>query len=318
MSGIKIRATGRCVPERVLTNDDLSKMVDTNDEWIVSRTGIHRRHICTTESPLELCVQAAKTALEKSDIDPNQIGACIVATLTPENLTPSTACMIQQALGLSEDIPCFDLNAACSGFVFALHTMECLLSASERKFGLVIGGEALSRIVNWEDRASCILFGDGAGAVIVESREDWPSIGAIMGSRGDDQLLHAPGPGSKGSGYLSMEGTKVFKFAVEVIPQCIRQELERHDLQVEDIDQFVLHQANTRILDSVAKKCGIPKEKLHENLDEYGNTSAASIPLVLSELEDQGRLQPGAKCLLVGFGGGLTWGAALIGYAGKL
>lgn len=312
MNGIKIRGTGHCVPEHITTNEDLSQWVDTSDAWITARTGIKNRHHCVEESPTQLCVNAAKSALEKSGINPAEIGACIVATMTPDSMTPSTACMLQSALGLPMDIPCFDLNAACSGFVFALHTMECLLNASDRKFGLVVGGEALSRIVDWEDRSTCILFGDGAGAVVVECREGWPSIGAIMGSHGNNELLYAPGPGSGKSGYLTMEGTRVFKFAIEAIPWCIEQVLERKNLDISDIDQFVLHQANSRIIDSVMKKCSIPDEKCHKNMNEYGNTSAASIPIVLSELAEQGSIRSGSRCLLVGFGGGLTWGAALI------
>lgn len=316
MNGIKIRSTGRCVPAAIVTNDDLAQRMDTSDEWISTRTGIRRRHHCGTESPSQLCASAAKHALERAGIAPEQIGACIVATMTPEYLTPSTACIVQRELKLPEDIPCFDLNAACTGFVYALHTMECLLNASERKYGLVIGGEALSRVVNWEDRSTCILFGDGAGAMVVECREGWASIGAYLGSHGNDVLLRCAGPGSGEQSLLSMEGTKVFKFAVEAIPWCIDHVLEKHGLDLLDVDQFVLHQANARIIDSVVRKYGIPAGKCYKNLDEYGNTSAASIPLAFSELEEQGKLVPGSRVLVVGFGGGLTWGGALIEYAG--
>lgn len=315
MNGIKLISAGHCVPRRIVTNDDLSQRMDTSDEWITTRTGIRRRHHMEEETMQSLCIGAAKNALDRAGIPPDQIGACIVATMTPQTMTPSTACMVQQALGLPEDIPCFDLNAACTGFVYALHTMECLLNASSRKYGLVVGGEALSRIVNWDDRASCVLFGDGAGAAVVHCREDTPSMGAYLGSHGNDMLLRAAGPGSGERSCLSMEGTKVFKFAVESIPWCIRRVLDRHGLEMEDIDHLVLHQANARIIDSVVRKCGIPPEKCHKNLAEYGNTSAASIPLVLSELQEQGKLRHGQKLLLVGFGGGLTWGGALIEYA---
>lgn len=311
--GIRIRAAGHCVPAEVVTNDDLARQVDTSHEWIATRTGIHRRRRCTAETQTDLCISAARQALERGRIDPQQIGVCIVATMTPHTLMPSTACTVQNALGLPLDTVCFDLNGACTGFVMALHTAECLLSASQRKFALVIGGEALSRIVDWSDRSSCILFGDGAGAVVVESREDWPSIGAVLGCHGNDRLLRAPGPGEEG--YLTMEGTKVFKFAVEAIPWCMERVLEKHGLSFEDIDQLVLHQANERIIDAVLRRCPIPAEKCHKNLKEYGNTSAASIPMVLSELEQQGKLSSGSRVLLVGFGGGLTWGGALIEYA---
>ena len=312
MNGIKIRGTGRCVPEQIITNDYLATRVETSDEWITSRTGIRHRHHCTTERPAQLCVEAARAAMEKAGVSPDQIGACIVATVSPETMVPSTACLVQRELGLPTDIICFDLSAACTGFLFSLHTMECLLNASSRPYGLVVGGEALSRMINWEDRGTCILFGDGAGAAVVECRESWPSIGAVLGCRGDDELLHVAGPGSGERSLISMEGTKVFKFAVETVPQCIDQVLEQHSMSISDVDFFVFHQANARITDLVVRKYNIPAEKYYKNLEEYGNTSAASIPLVLSELEEQGKIGPGSRVLVVGFGGGLTWGGALV------
>lgn len=315
MNGIKIKGTGRCVPEHIVTNDDFARRMDTSDEWITSRTGIRHRHHVTEESPVRMCVQAAKAAMEKAGISPDEIGSCIVATLTPEHLVPCTACMVQKELGLPEDIPCFDLNAACTGFLFALHTTECLLNASPRKFGLVIGAEALSRILNWEDRSTCILFGDGAGAAVVECREGWPSIAAVTGCRGNDELLYVAGPGSGKKSLVSMDGSKVFRFAVETVPKCMDQVLKKHVMTAEDVDFFVFHQANERIIDLVVRKYGIPPEKYYKNLAEYGNTSAASIPLVLSELEDQGKVGPGSRVLAVGFGGGLTWGGAVIEFA---
>lgn len=315
MNGIKIRGTGRCVPAHVVTNEDLSRIVDTNDEWIASRTGIRRRHHCATETHTSLCISAARAALERSGVSPEDIGACIVATLSADTAVPASACLLQRELGLPTDIPCFDLNAACTGFLFALHTMECLLAASPRKFGLVVGGEYLSRLINWEDRGTCILFGDGAGAAIVESRPEWPSIGAVMGTQGDNQLLNVPGLESGRPSHIAMDGTKVFKFAIETVPTCMEQVLRRHNCTVEDVDFFVFHQANARIIDLVARKFRIPPEKYYKNVDEYGNTSAASIPLVLSELQEQGRIGPGSRVLAVGFGGGLTWGGAMLTFA---
>mgnify|MGYP004488334229 FL=1 len=315
MNGIKIRGTGRAVPEKVVTNQDLARIVETNDEWITSRTGIQRRHHCTGETHASLCVSAAKAALERAGVSPDQIGACIVATVTADTLVPSAACMLQRELGLPTDIPCFDLNAACTGFLYALHTMECLLNASPRKFGLVVGCEQLSRVINWEDRGTCILFGDGAGAAVVECREGWPSIGAVLGSQGDDELLRLPGIESGERGFIAMEGTKVFKFAVEAIPRCMEQVLEKAQMTAADVDFFVFHQANARIIDLAVRKFRIPPEKYYKNIQEYGNTSAASIPLVLSELQDQGKVGPGSRTLVVGFGGGLTWGGALIEFA---
>ena len=193
MSGIKIRGTGRFAPAKIVTNDDLAKIVDTSDEWITTRTGIQTRHHCTTETHTDMCVGAARQALENAGISPEDIGACVVATFSSDYLAPSAACMVQRGLGLPHDAVCFDLNAACSGFLFAIHTMECLLAQAPRKYGLVIGAEMLSRFINWEDRGTCVLFGDGAGAVVVEWREDYPSIHAVLGCHGDPDMLGVTG-----------------------------------------------------------------------------------------------------------------------------
>ena len=313
MNGIKLRGTGRAVPAGVVTNGNLARMVDTSDEWITSRTGIKRRYRCAAETHTELCVRAARTALERAGASPADIGACIVATVTPDTIVPSAACMLQRELGLPTDTPCFDLNAACTGFVYALHTMECLLNASSRKFGLVVGCEVLSRVVDWTDRNTCILFGDGAGAAVVECREGWPSIGAVLGSRGNGELLRLPGVGK--ANLLTMEGAKVFKFAVETVPACIDAVLDKAGMTAEDVDFFVFHQANARIIDLAVRKYHIPPEKYYKNIENYGNTAAASVPLVLSELEEQGRIGPGSRMLVVAFGGGLTWGGAMIEFA---
>ena len=315
MNGIKIRGTGRCVPENVVTNQDLAKIVETSDEWITTRTGIQHRHHSTTESHADLCLAAAKSALEKAGVAPAEIGAVIVATVTPGTACPSAACLLQRDLGLPQDIPCFDLNAACTGFLFALHTMECLLNASPRKFGLVVGAEQLSRVINWADRNTCILFGDGAGAAVVECGEGWPSISAVLGTRGDDELLRLPGLETGERGFIAMDGKKVFKFAVETVPACIDAVLEKAGKTVDDVDFFVFHQANARIIDLAVRKYRIPAEKYYKNISEYGNTAAASVPLVLSELQDQGRIGPGSRMLVVAFGGGLTWGGTLIEFA---
>ena len=312
MNGIKLRGTGRCVPASTVTNDDLARLVDTNDAWITARTGIRSRYRCTAETHTDLCVNAARAALKKAGVFPAEIGACIVATVSADTVVPSAACMLQKALALPEDTPCFDLNAACTGFVYALHTMECLLNAAPRKFGLVVGAEALSKVVDWTDRGTCILFGDGAAAAVVECREGWPSIGAVLGSRGNDTLLRLPGLGRGEPSVLSMEGTQVFKFAVETVPACMDAVLAKSGLTIDDIDFFVFHQANARIIDLAVRKYRIPPEKYYKNIDHYGNTAAASVPLVLSELEDQGRIGPGSRLLTVAFGGGLTWGGAVI------
>ncbi|WP_325200625.1 beta-ketoacyl-ACP synthase III [Oscillibacter sp.] len=316
MNGIKIRGTGRSAPGKLVTNRDLETIVDTSDAWITSRTGIKTRHHCGEgETISAVTAQAARRALEDAGVSPEEIGACIVATVTPDTLVPSAACMLQRELGLPQDVPCFDLNAACTGFLFALHTMECLLNASPRKYGLVVGAENLSRVINWEDRGTCILFGDGAGAAVVECREGWPSVSAVLGCRGNDELLRLPGPEAGEPSYIAMEGTRVFKFAVEAVPWCVDQVLKRTGRTAEDVDFFVFHQANARIIDLAVRKYRIPPEKYYKNIAEYGNTSAASIPLVLSELREQGRIGPGSRILAVGFGGGLTWGGCLIEFA---
>ena len=312
MNGIKLRGLGRCVPSQSVTNDDLAKTVDTSDAWITARTGIRSRRRCTEETHTELCVSAARDALHMAGITPADIGVCIVATVSADTIVPSAACMLQRDLGMPEDTPCFDLNAACTGFIYALHTMECLLNASPRKFGLVVGAEALSRVVDWTDRGTCILFGDGAAAAVVECREGWPVIGAVLGSRGDDRLLRLPGLGRGEPNVLSMEGTQVFKFAVETVPACMDAVLAKAGLTAEDIDFFVFHQANARIIDLAVRKYRIPPEKYYKNIDHYGNTAAASVPLVLSELYEQGRIGPGSRLLTVAFGGGLTWGGAVL------
>ncbi len=316
MNGIKIVGTGYAAPSKIVTNDDLAKIVETNDEWITSRTGIsRRRHMAEGETFTSITVQAARKALESSGIPADSIGACIVATLTPDTLVPSAACLLQRELGLPMDIPCFDLNAACTGFLYALHTMECLLAVSERKYGLVIGAENLSRIINWEDRGTCVLFGDGAGAAVVESRAEWNSISAVLGCHGDGQILRVPGVETAERSLISMEGTKVFKFAVEAVPYCMDQVLEKTGLTIDDVDFFVFHQANARIIDLVVRKYHIPQEKYYKNIAEYGNTSAASIPLVIGELHEMGKVGHGSRVLVVGFGGGLTWGGALVEFA---
>lgn len=313
MSGIKILGTGHTLPENIVSNQWFADRLDTNDDWISSRTGIqNRRHCGDGESHTGLCTQAAQLALENAGISSDQIGICIVATVTPDTVTPAAACMVAKNLGLAEDTLCFDLNAACTGFLYALHTAQCLLVASQRKYALVIGGEVLSRILDMEDRGTCILFGDGAGAVIAQWGAEFPSIHAQLGCRGDDKILTIAGPGTGTPPKIQMEGTAVFKFAVEAVPKCVNQVLTAADCGIDDVDFFVFHQANARIIDLVVRKFGIPEEKYFKNIQHYGNTSAASIPIVLSELCQQGRIAKGSRVLCVGFGGGLTWGGGLI------
>ena len=313
MSGIKLLGTGSAVPSKVVTNDDLAKIVDTNDEWISTRTGIRSRRYCAEgESHTALCLAAARQALERSGVKPEEVGVCIVATLTPDYLTPAAACLLQRELGLSEDTVCFDLNAACSGFVYALHTAECLLAAAPRKYGLVLGAEVLSRITDFSDRGTCVLFGDGVGAAVVEWRAGYPSLHAVLGCRGNDEVLYAPGVHSDRPSYIHMDGQPVFRFAVEAVPRCAREVLSKAGLGLEDVDRFVFHQANQRIIDFAVKKLGIDPAKCTGNIERTGNTSAASVPLLLDELVTSGELRSGQRALCVGFGGGLTWAGALL------
>ena len=313
MNGLKLISTGGAMPEHVLTNEDLTRMVDTNDEWITTRTGIHSRHICSEGTThTSLCLAAARQALERSGVTPEEIGVCLVATFTGDHLNPATACILQKELGFPEDTVCFDLNAACSGFVYALHTAQCLLAAAPRRFGLVLGAEVLSRVTDYTDRSTCILFGDGAAAALVEWGEDYPSIHAVLGCRGDADVLYTPGVNTGAPSHIHMEGQSVFRFAVETVPRCISQVLENAGLTAADVDRFVFHQANQRIIDLAERKLGLPPEKCTGNIAHTGNTSAASVPLLLHELVSTGALRSGQRALCVGFGAGLTWAGALL------
>ncbi len=310
MRAMRLVATGRCLPQRVVTNDDLSRMVETSDEWISTRTGIRERRHCTDETNAFLASEAARRAMAQGGISPEEIGICIVATFTPDSASPSMACLVQQALGLPEDIPAFDLNAACSGFLYGLKVAHGLLLTSERPYALVVGSEVLSRVVNFEDRGTCVLFGDGAGAAVLTLSDSHRFV-AALGARGDDSLIHCPGPG-KPDQYISMNGREVFRFATDIIPRCIEQVLAKAGLTLEDVDYVVCHQANARIISHVVKKMQAPEEKFYINLQRYGNTSSASIPIALDEMAEQGLLRPGMRVVCVGFGGGLTWGGALL------
>ncbi len=309
LRGLRIVGTGHYAPDNVVTNDDLSKIVDTNDEWITSRTGIKRRHHVTTEKNQDMAIAAAKMALENAGIDKLELGVCICATVRADNLTPSMACMVQQILELPMNMPCFDINAACSGFMYGVSIARGLLLQSNKKYGLVIGSETLSKILDMTDRSTCILFGDGAGAAVIELTDD-NKFFSVLGSKGDDVVLNIPN--HNGARYVSMLGSDVFKFAVSTVPKTIFELLDMAGLTADDIDLFVCHQANMRIIESVAKKCKQNLDKFYINLHEYGNTSSASIPIALSELNEKGILKPGMKIICVGFGGGLTWGGAYI------
>ena len=313
MSGIKLIGTGSALPAQEVTNFDLEKKVDTSDEWITTRTGIKSRHYCGEgEHHLSLCLAAARQAMERSGVTPAEVGVCLVATLTQDTMTPSAACVLQKELGLPEDTVCFDLNAACAGFVYGLHTAECLLAAAARKVGLVIGCEVLSRITDFTDRSTCVLFGDGAGAAVVRWGEDYPSLCAVMGSRGNSEVLYIPGVNTGAPSYIHMDGKEVFRFAVDVLPRCTREVAAKAGISLDEVDHFVFHQANQRILDFAIKKLKLDPAKCAGNIARTGNTSAASVPILLDELVTSGQLRSGQKVLCAGFGGGLTWAGALL------
>lgn len=310
MSAPKILSTGRCLPARVVTNEELSKTVETSDEWVYSRTGIHARHFCEQESGLDLAMGAAQQALDRAGLKPEDIGVCLVATFTPDYASPSMACLVQKELGLREDTLCFDLNAACAGFLYGMKTAHALLADSPRPYALLIGCEVISRVLDMTDRNTCVLFGDGAGAAVLR-RDEEASWHTVFGSRGDPESIWVQGPGPEPSA-VHMEGKAVFRFAVEVVEQSIRQMLAEEGCDINDLDLVVCHQANARIIDHVAKKLKAREGLFYKNMDRYGNTSAASIPMALDELVEQGVLKPGMRVLTVGFGGGLTWAGALL------
>jgi 3-oxoacyl-[acyl-carrier-protein] synthase-3 len=304
---VKILGVGAYAPERKLTNADLEQMVETSDEWIVSRTGIHTRHIVAPgQSDVDLAEAAARQAVRASGLAGDQIDVIICATFTVPRFVPSAAADIQQRLGIHEDIIAFDLNAACSGFVFALITAERLLRPGQR--ALVIGSEALSTVTDYQDRSTCVLFGDGAGAVVIE-QDGAPFWSKTLVRGGDDALKSDP--------YIRMQGGEVFKFATRALNQTARDVIAQAGWQPQEVDCFICHQANLRILQNAAKQLEVGMDRFFVNVDEYGNTSAASVPLALAEAYQAGRLHNGDKVVLAGFGGGLTAGAAAFVWQGR-
>ncbi len=309
MNGITILSAAAALPSRRMTNDDMASLVDTSDEWISSRTGIRQRYFCAKgETVWQLAARAARRALEEAAIDPARLAACVVATMSPACATPSTACLVQRELGLNEGVLCFDLNAACSGFVFALETVRGLVT-TEKPYALVIGAEALSRITDFSDRSTCVLFGDGAGAVVVEKSS--APFACVHGARGNSEALACPAFGSEKQ-FLQMDGRAVFRFAVDTLPRCIDGVLAKSGLSMNDISYFVCHQANRRILDHVVKHMKTDPARFYMNLARYGNTSAASIPLALADMHAENILRPGMRLVCAGFGGGFTWGGVLV------
>lgn len=315
----KIIGTGSSQGRRRVSNRDLEQVVETSDEWIRSRTGISTRYLTQGEGIGSLAAQAAKKACSQAGISPEELELILVATSTPEYCFPSTACQVQGELG-AEGAAAFDISAACSGFIFALHTANSFLASGTYKTALVVGADELSKLVDWSDRRTCVLFGDGAGAVVVRAEEKgrfFSTIGSD-GSRGDILSCTARSGGNfltgktPGLGYIAMDGQEVFKFAVKKVPSCIEEILEQQQEKPENIRYYLLHQANERIIEAVARRLGEPIEKFPMNIAEYGNTSAASVPIVLDELNRAGKLSRGDKIVMAGFGGGLTWGGALL------
>jgi len=319
-----ITGWGMAVPERVLTNDDIARMVDTSDEWIRTRTGIRERRIAgPRETTASLAIEAAQAALEVADLSPDQIDLVIVATSTPEYVFPATACLVQDALG-AVNAGAFDLSAACTGFIYALSMGAQSIRSGAMKNVLVIGAETMSRVVNWSDRGTCILFGDGAGAFVLQG-SDRPGgvLSSLLRSDGSGgPTLAIPAGGSRMPASLEtvrdhlhairMDGKEVYRFATRVMVSAVREVVQCAGLALADVSLVVPHQANRRIIDSAARSLSLPEERFVVNLDRYGNTSAASIPMAVCEAVAQGRVQPNDHLVLVGFGGGLTWGATMV------
>jgi 3-oxoacyl-[acyl-carrier-protein] synthase III len=325
LPSVIITGTGAYAPANVVTNDDMAKIVDTSDEWIRSRSGIsERRFAADGESTSDMAVAAAAQAIDAAGIDRSEIDLVIVATMTPDMPFPSTACIVQSKLGLG-NITAFDLQAACSGFIYALNTGSNMLRSGAYKKALIIGADKMSSVLDFEDRTTCVLFGDGASAVILEA-SDCAGVGildSITGSDGSNpELLYQPAGGSSlpastesvtaRQHYIKMNGKEIFKLAVRVMGQVSCDILERHGYNTAQVDLVIPHQANMRIIDSLSKRIHLPMEKFHNNLDRFGNTSGASVGLALDEAFRAGRIRTGDLVLLVAFGAGLTWGSTLI------
>lgn len=322
----RILGTGSSLPHTNMSNDQISELVDTSDEWISTRTGIRNRRIVKGETAAGMAVDAAEKALKSAGAAPEDIELIIVATCSSDQQFPSTACVVQREIG-AVHAAAFDLGAACSGFLFGLHTAHAYLQSGICRKALVIGTEVLSKLVDWKDRTTCVLFGDGAGAAVVG--RDETGLEAFVqhsdGTRGkvltcagrpmQNPMLSEgilPDYRVKTTSYISMNGQEVFKFAVKKVPECIQEVLEQTGTCPDEIDWYILHQANSRIIQSVAKRLKVPEERFPMNMESYGNTSAASIPILLDEMNQKGMLKKGQKLMLSGFGAGLTWGAAQI------
>ena len=323
MKGVKVVGFGHYCPDNIVSNKDLESIVETTDEWIVKRTGISERKISSGEGTVELAYKAALAALKNSNCTKDDIDLIVVATTSPDRIMPSTACSVQGLLGCN-NAAAFDISAACSGFVYSLIVASSLIRGTDKKRALVIGSEVLSRIINWSDRSTCVLFGDGAGAAVIEISNDEEGIISTCfssdGSLGEKILvageleLNTPFAKDKKleKRYIEMKGAEVYKFAVSIIPQIVNELLEKSNEDIKNIKYIVPHQANSRIIDDAARRLKVDKDKFYINLGKYGNTSSASIPVALSEMFEKGLIKRGDKIILAAFGGGLTWAGTLI------
>ena len=314
----RIAGIGAYAPERVVTNDQLSEIVDTSDEWIRSRTGISERRISTGETTRDLAAEAARRALKAAGVDARELDIIILGTSSPDNNYPSDACSVQAMIG-AENAVAFDISAACAGFIFAMNIVHGFFQAGIYKTALIIGAETLSKVTDWTDRGTCVLFGDGAGAAVLKA-EETGVVDMLMGSDGTKGPILSCTSRTLGNfltgtrpelGLMTMDGQEVFRFAVKKVPESIEILLERNHISREEIKYYVLHQANHRILEGVAKRMKVPLERFYENIGRYGNTSAATIPIALDEMAEQELLRPGQWIMCLGFGAGLTWGGAM-------
>ena len=317
MKHSRIAGTGSYLPERILTNAELERTIDTTDEWIFTRTGIRERHIIAEgQFTSDMALEAAKNAIEAANINIQSIDLIVLATTTPDRTFPSTACLLQQKLGII-NCPAFDLQAVCSGFVYALATADNFIKAGAAKCALVVGADAMSRITDWTDRSNCILWGDGAGAVILQASDDQGILSTHLHANGNyaDMLMVPQGVSNQeGSKTILMEGNAVFKMAVNTLDAIVDDTLAANGLEKSDVDWLVPHQANIRILQSTAKKLGMSMDRVVTTVDKHGNTSAASIPLALDVAVRDGRIKRGETILMEAFGGGFTWGSVLMKY----
>lgn len=318
----RIIGTGSYLPERSVSNQELAQLVETSDEWIRTRTGIRERRIAVNEGTSEMAAKAAKRALEQAGVAPEELDIIILATSSPDECFPSGACQVQKAIGADRAVA-FDISAACSGFLFALNMVHSFLKAGIYRTGLVIGADAMSKLTDWTDRSTCILFGDGAGAAVVRAEETGIK-GMVMGSdggRGDvltckardcKNFLTEHRKDGQETGYIKMDGQEVFKFAVKKVPETVQELLKAQQMELSEVRYLFLHQANYRICEGIARRLNISMDQIPVNIGSYGNTSGASVPILLDEWNRQGKLKRGDNIILAGFGAGLTWGATLL------